>query len=676
MNERATLSSSPFELPPSVAEEIAGLSGPIVVLGAGGFIGAAALRVLAAHRPDCYGVTHQSFVPWRLVGLPPSNVITCDIRDPDAVARLFARLPFRTVFFFAAYGAYARQSEARTIYETNVLGLLNVLDAAEHVGLSAFVHAGSSSEYGLNCAGPSEDALLEPNSHYAVSKIAAANLLRFKGTVGGLPTINLRLYSVYGPYEEPDRLVPRLVAAAASGDFPPLVDPEISRDFVFVSDVVEACVIAASRGVKTAPGRSINICTGKKTTIREIVQTAKDVFQIPKEPTWGQMQNRAWDLREWYGNPALAEKILGWRAHTELRDGLLRTQAWMKESEKDRAPAELVPVPRPKRLSAIIACYRDAQAIPIMHERLTKAFVSMGVDYEILFVNDGSPDDTNAVLAALCSRDQHVIAIEHSRNFGSQSAFLSGMQLASGDAVIILDGDLQDPPELIPAFFEKWCEGYEVVYGRRVRREATPFLQIAYRAFYRVFRNLAAIPIPLDAGDFSLLDAKVVRQLVSLPETDQFIRGLRAWVGFKQTGVDYHRPERMFGVTTNNLRKNLGWARKGIFSFSFAPLEFLTYAGWIITAVAFLALIGQIAYRLFRPNIPHGVTTIIVLVLFFGGLQLLASSILGEYIGKILEESKQRPKFIRRSIRANGRQLVAAEELEAFIKTRSQHGPS
>jgi len=666
----------PFELPPGFAERMAELDGPVAVFGAGGFIGAALLRTLLSSRSDCYGVTQQAFMPWRLVGVPPTSVVTCDICDPEAVARLFARLKFKTVFFFAAYGAYPRQTNSRQIYETNVLGLLNVLEAAEAGGISAFVHAGSSSEYGLNCAGPLEDAPLEPNSHYSVSKIAAAKLLRYKGTVGGLPTINLRLYSVYGPYEEPDRLVPRLVRCAQDGEYPPLVDPEISRDFVFIGDVIEASVAAATRGVKVAHGRSVNICSGNKTTIREIARVAKETFDVPGDPPWGQMQNRAWDLRDWYGNPALAEELLGWKAHTGLREGLLQTAAWIKDPTRAGGSSELIALPRPRRLTAIIACYKDAQAIPFMHERLTKAFHSIDVDYDIIFVNDASPDDADEVLAQICEKDRRVIAIEHSRNFGSQSAFLSGMQIASGDGVILLDGDLQDPPELIPAFYEKWCEGYEVVYGRRVGREAPLFLRFAYKAFYRVFRNLAVIPIPVDAGDFSLLDAKVVRELVSLPEADQFIRGLRAWVGFKQTGVNYHRPERMFGRTTNNLRKNLGWARKGIFSFSFAPLEFLTYAGWFLTAMAFIALIVQIVYRLVRPNIPHGVTTIIVLVLFFGGLQLLAVSILGEYVGKILEEAKGRPKFIRRSIRANGRKLTTADELETFIQTRSRHGTS
>jgi dolichol-phosphate mannosyltransferase len=161
------------------------------------------------------------------------------------------------------------------------------------------------------------------------------------------------------------------------------------------------------------------------------------------------------------------------------------------------------------------------------------------------------------------------------------------------------------------------------------------------------------VPIPLDAGDFSMMDRKVVEELVKLPETDQFLRGLRAWIGFKQVGVPYTRPERMFGVTTNNWRKNIGWARKAIFSFSYVPLELLTYLGWTLTLVSLLAVVLQIGLYFYGAPIPHGITTIIVLVLFFGGMNMLGISILGEYQAKIVEEVKKRPKFIRRRILKN-----------------------
>ena len=165
------------------------------------------------------------------------------------------------------------------------------------------------------------------------------------------------------------------------------------------------------------------------------------------------------------------------------------------------------------KLSAVIACYRDAPAVPIMHERLTAVFGKIGVDYEIIFVNDCSPDDAGAILADLADRDDKVTVVTHTRNFGSQNAFTSGMRIATGDAVVLLDGDLQDPPELIEDFYRKWREDYEVVYGQRVKRDATPMLKISYKLFYRVFRAMSYVPVPLDAGDFSLLDRRVVAQV-------------------------------------------------------------------------------------------------------------------------------------------------------------------
>jgi glycosyltransferase involved in cell wall biosynthesis len=303
------------------------------------------------------------------------------------------------------------------------------------------------------------------------------------------------------------------------------------------------------------------------------------------------------------------------------------------------------------KLSAIIACYRDAPAVPYMHERLTAVFRKIGVDYEIIFVNDRSPDNAAEVLADLATKDHNVVVINHTRNFGSQGAFTSGMRIATGDAVILLDGDLQDPPELIEPFFAKWREGYDVVYGIRVKRDATRTLKVAYKAFYRVFRATSYVSVPLDAGDFALIDRKVVDAMNALPENNRFLRGLRAWVGFKQTGVPYVRPERMFGRTTNSLLRNLGWARKAILSFSYAPLDFITVLAFITVIISFLAIVFQIAARLIKPElVPSGFTTLIVLILFMGGMQLLCLSIIGSYLAHIYDEVKQRPAYIVESI--------------------------
>ena len=303
------------------------------------------------------------------------------------------------------------------------------------------------------------------------------------------------------------------------------------------------------------------------------------------------------------------------------------------------------------RLSAIIACYRDEPAIPIMHRRLTDTFNKLGVDYEIIFVNDASPDDARRVLAELAAVDSRVVVINHSRNFGSQNAFTSGMSLATGDAVILLDGDLQDPPELIEAFFEKWLEGYDVAYGIRVKREATRFLQIAYKAFYRVFRASSYVPVPLDAGDFSLLDRRVVDALNSLPENNRFLRGLRAWVGFRQTGVPYVRPERMFGTTTNSMLRNLGWARKAILSFSYAPLDVITVLATLTVIGSMIGIVLEIVVRLLRPDlVQSGLTTVIILILFLGGIQLTCLSIIGSYLAHIYDEVKRRPPYVVESV--------------------------
>ena len=310
-----------------------------------------------------------------------------------------------------------------------------------------------------------------------------------------------------------------------------------------------------------------------------------------------------------------------------------------------------------KKLSAVIACYRDAQAIPIMYERLKDVFKQLNVSYEMIFVNDCSPDNTSEILEEMAKKDKHVVVISHTRNFGSQNAFTSGMRIATGDAIILLDGDLQDPPEIIEDFYNKWQEGFEVVYGIRVKREATWFMQVAYKLFYRIFRAVSYINIPSNAGDFSLLDRRVVETLNNLPENNRFIRGLRAWVGYRQTGVPYVRPERVFGHSTNSLIKYMGWARKAIFSFSYLPLDLIAWLAFFIVAISMIAIVIQVIYRLLYPGMtPSGITTVIVLILLIGGVQLLCISIIGSYLAHIYDEVKRRPPYIVREIRNDPRE--------------------
>lgn len=308
-------------------------------------------------------------------------------------------------------------------------------------------------------------------------------------------------------------------------------------------------------------------------------------------------------------------------------------------------------------VSAIIACYNDAQAIPIMAERLVKVFTKCEIDYEIIFVSNGSRDNSIEVIQELSRNNARISGVTHSRSFEqtSQASFLNGMSLSTKQACVLLDGDLQDPPEMIEDFVSKWREGYDIVYGIRHKREAPLFVQIGSKIFYRLFDKLSAVPMPHDAGDFSLIDRRPMEYMLSSQEHDVLIRGMRAFVGFKHTGIKYFRPERMFGKSSNNFFKLIMWLKKGIFSYSRKPLDWMTTAGFALVSLSVLLAAIQIVIRIFMPDAtPHGLTTIILLIMFFGSFTILGISILGEYIAKIVEETKNRPVYIRDVLIKNG----------------------
>ncbi len=629
------------------------LKGPVLVLGASGFIGANLMRALSGARSDVFGTASRE-PAWRLAASSADRLITVDLLARGNLTALLDRVQPATVFDCVAYGAYSFEQDIERMYQTNVVFKQELIERLLERGTHCYVHAGSSSEYGAQAAAPDEAVAAAPNSHYAVTKNAAAGLVYYAGQHRGLRCANLRLYSVYGPLEDRSRLIPTLVAHAAQRRLPPFVDPDTARDFLYIDDAVRAFLCAAVLLRPDHYGASFNVGSGRKTTIRELAYLAKREFGLEAEPEFSTMAARAWDLTDWYANPARAGAQLGWRAEVSLEEGLGRTARWYagladvatyERASKKRALDSVYSV------SVIVACYKDGQAIPVMAERLEGVFAKLDVDYEIIFVNDGSPDDSEEAIRALSAANPRVLGITHSRNFGSQAAFRSGMELAAKNAVVLMDGDLQDPPELIPQLLAKWREGFDVVYGERTEREAVWYMRIAYKAFYRVFDYFSSVPIPPDAGDFSLIDRRVVKWLLACGERDLFLRGLRAYVGFRQTGVPYKRPERMFGRSTNSMLKNFGWAKKGILSFSRTPLDLLTFSGVTLVLVsAFLAVLQFLA-RVFYPELaPRGITTVVLLIMFFGSFTIFAISLIGEYIGKIFEEVKGRPTFIRRHL--------------------------
>lgn len=299
-----------------------------------------------------------------------------------------------------------------------------------------------------------------------------------------------------------------------------------------------------------------------------------------------------------------------------------------------------------RSISIVVPCYNEQENVRILHERTAAAMAEVTADWELVFVDNGSRDESAHAFADLAAQDVHVTVLSLSRNFGSQAAYSSGIEYAHGDAVICMDGDLQDPPEVIPELVSRWLEGYEVVYGDRVRRKAGLAMRLANKAFYRLLRRFSYIDIPLDAGDFGLLDRRVVDIMNAMPERNRLIRGLRAWVGFRQVGVPYVRDARHAGRSSNSFVDLFRWASTGLVSYSYAPLELISLLAGVVMVLAAIAIAFYTVLYFLKPGVPQGFQTLLVAVLFLGAVQLLCLSIISEYIAKIFEEVKARPKYI------------------------------
>ena len=299
--------------------------------------------------------------------------------------------------------------------------------------------------------------------------------------------------------------------------------------------------------------------------------------------------------------------------------------------------------------SVVIPAYNEELVVQETYKRLKLVMDSVNVPYELVFVNDGSKDNTAAILRKLCEADARVKLVDFSRNFGHQMASTAGMDYSTGDTVVLIDADLQDPPELIPEMIRKWREGYEVVYGvRKKRMGETFFKKITAKFFYRFMKSMTEVDMPLDTGDFRLIDRKVCDALKSANEKNRFIRGLISWLGFKQTGIEYVRDKRFAGETKYPFKKMLKFAFDGITSFSYKPLKLATYFGTFLSAMSFLYLLVVIYQGLFTDSTVAGWASTLAVSLFFNGIVLIILGIIGEYIGRIYDEVKGRPLYIVR----------------------------
>ena len=301
------------------------------------------------------------------------------------------------------------------------------------------------------------------------------------------------------------------------------------------------------------------------------------------------------------------------------------------------------------RYSVVVPVFNEEAVVCECFRRIKAVMDKTNEEYEIIFVNDGSRDNTKKIISELCDKDKCVKLIDFSRNFGHQTAISAGMDLSSGQAVIVTDADLQDPPEVIPEMIEKWKEGFDVVYGRRTKRKGETFFKRATaKMFYRILKSLTSFDIPTDTGDFRLIDRKVCDVLSSLKEKNRYIRGLVSWTGFRQTEVCYVREERFAGETKYPFKKMLKFALDGITAFSYKPLKLASVLGFMLSGVSFLYLLLVIYLKLFTEVTVLGWASAMSVILFFNGIILIMLGMMGEYIGRIYEEVKNRPLYVIR----------------------------
>ena len=300
-------------------------------------------------------------------------------------------------------------------------------------------------------------------------------------------------------------------------------------------------------------------------------------------------------------------------------------------------------------VSVVVPVYNEEAVISASYTRLKAVLEGLNEPYELIFVNDGSVDTTSAIIHTICQSDRRVRLIDFARNFGHQTAITAGMDYSSGDAVIVIDADLQDPPEVIPEMIAKWREGFDVVYGQRAWREGeTFFKRFTSAAFYRVLQKLTEVDIPVDTGDFRLIDRKVCDALKRVKERNRYVRGIISWLGFRQTGVEFVREKRFAGETKYPLKKMIRFAFDAITSFSYKPLKLATYVGITVSIGSFVYLLVVIYQKLFTTTTVTGWASTMAVNLFFNGVVLMMLGIIGEYIGRIYDETKGRPLYVVR----------------------------
>lgn len=550
----------------------------VLITGAHGFIGSHLLNLLSVAHVPCVGLSSgKNTSNVRVNSFGRKHLVVCDLDQPASVANCFPGVTL--VLHTATYGGYSWQVESGEIFK-QVQQLETLLSEARKHGVKAFVHLGSSSEYGIHCDHAREHQAPQANSLYSLAKIQCHNLISYYGKTLNFPALTLRLFSVYGPGEHPRRLIPRICSALLEEGEVTLSDPHTARDFVHIYDALDMMLEALLKIKREDYGEAYNVCSGQQTSLEDVARTLQQGFGF-HQIRWNTSVAKSWDLRTWVGSVEKTARRFGWRTQISFREGLRQTVDYYRD-HLFLLNNELF-LPR-KKISVIAPCYMDLPSIPILFERLRVVFENLKYDFEFIVIDDVSPDGAYEALKEHALKDARWVLAKHTRNFGSQSIFMHGLDIASGDAVVLMDGDLQDPPELIPRFIEKWEQGFDLCLGQRVARDEGWWFSFKCKIFYRLWNFVSRIEIPLDCGDFGLISRDAAKQIVSFRTEIKLWRTLRAYPAYKTSLIPYRRPDRAFGHSTNSNRKLILWALRFLFS---AP-NFIAFYYFLAGLLGFL----------------------------------------------------------------------------------------
>lgn len=577
----------------------------ILVTGGQGFIGSHLLNLLSAAKIPCKGLSSgRNTSSVRLTEKAKRNLYLCDLNNTNAVRAHLADVTH--VVHTATFGAYSWQEDTTDIY-SQVSQMQNLLTLCGDHKIESFIHLGSSSEYGVECKNASEQQIGQPNSLYSLAKIHCNDLVRYFGKNLNIPVLSLRLFSIYGPGENPKRLFPNICQSLLNRTELVFANPLVARDFVHVFDTLEMILLSLINIKPEDYGETYNICTGTQTSLKDLQILLSQEFAFD-QVTWSQSVGKKWDLENWYGNPEKTWQRFNWKPRITLVEGIKNTLSFYQKSPHLLQGELFLPH---KRISIVAPCYMDLQSIPVLFDRIENVFKNLNYDFEFIVIDDRSPDGAFDKLTPLAMKDSRWVLAKHTRNFGSQSVFIHGLELATGEAVILLDGDLQDPPELIPSFIKQWEQGYDLCLGQRVSRAEGLLFSLQCKLFYRLWNWLAKIEIPLDCGDFGLISKPAALQIIKQRSRIQLWRSQRAFPQFKTAFIPYERPQRAFGQSTNSLKKLILWSLKFIFStpnyialfylliglitFSF-NLPFYFWILWLLVGVSLLLILLNLIY--------------------------------------------------------------------------------